>query len=140
MGFIDWINNRKASEPVAHETKPENAKKMYARLDAQERADLRPIDRLSPEQLAKVDAIKERLKHNALQMSGGDFTPSADGTNGNREAERQKMTAQDKTAPALSPTSTQAGKTAPENAPRKRPEKPPARPQTVPRTRPSWER
>jgi hypothetical protein len=61
---------------------------------------------------------------------------------------RQNMTGQEKAAPALSPTSTQAGKTAekggpapPEERGAKGPEKPSARPQqTVPRRPPSWER
>jgi hypothetical protein len=62
---------------------------------------------------------------------------------------RQNMTGQDKAAPALTPTSAQAGQPSTEkkvpspsnNAPAKAPQKDGARsPQTVPRRPPSWER
>jgi hypothetical protein len=51
---------------------------------------------------------------------------------------QQNMTAQDKIAPALSPTSMQAGKTGPEKSIPTASDK--GRPQTLPRTPPSWER
>jgi hypothetical protein len=154
MPFLDFIRNRNASrqQQVAQNTqerKPETARQMYARQGAQETAKLTPLDRLPAEQKAKVDAIKATLEKATQHIGQSVGTPSvsAPDTAGDREAMRQKMAAQDKAAPALTPTGMEAGRTAhdqsrtPANAPTpKAPEKASPRPQTVPRPRPSWQR
>ncbi len=61
---------------------------------------------MPPDQQAKVEAIKARLEKATQHINKDANTPSsAAPSDGNREAVRQNQTAQDKTAPALSPTS-----------------------------------
>jgi hypothetical protein len=145
MGFLGWIRNRNAAQQQSaanksQEPRPENAKQMYAREAAQERANRTPLDRMPAEQQAKVDKIKATLEKATQHIERSTETsPTPVDANGGREAVRQNMTAQDKAAPAFSPTSAQAGKT-PLEKPVKAPEKPQERPQTVPRPRTSWER
>ena len=149
MAFLDWIRERNASQqpPVAQkaqEQKPATAKEMYARQDVQGKTTERTMNRMPPDQLAKVEAIKQRLEAATQHIGGNTPAPTPADNSGSREPMRQNMTAQDKTAPALSPTTAQAGQTAEKGAPEtsgKIPEKTPARsPQTVPRRPPSWER
>jgi hypothetical protein len=156
MAFLDFIQNRKASQqrPAAANTpqtpKPETAKEMYSRQAARETVNPKALEQLSPDQRAKVDAIKERLEKATQHIDKNAQSPASAPSDsmGNREALRQSMTGQDKTAPALSPTSAETGRTAVGNAPApsnetpaKTPAKPAERaPQTVPRPRPSWER
>jgi len=149
MGWKDWIPNRGqqhvAEKPKAQ--KPQNAKQMYARQDGQEQANRTPLDRMPPEQRAQVDAIKAKLEKATQHIDGNAQRPSpaSSDSDGGREAARQNMAGQEKTAPALSPTSVQAGKTAQEKptSPSQetpRTDKRQSRPQTVPRPKPSWER
>jgi hypothetical protein len=154
MGLLAWIRNRSAGpqQSVAsksQEPRPENAKQMYAREAAPEKAKLTPINRMPPDQQAKVDKIKATLEKATRHIEGNvQSTPAAvPDVNGGREAVRQNMTAQDKVAPALSPTSAQHGKTAQEKPPipsQEPPTKSPDNPRhgqpTLPRPRPSWER
>jgi hypothetical protein len=155
MALLDFINNRKASQEQAAASakqaqRPETAKEMYTRQEAQERGAERSMGQLPPEQQAKVEAIKARLEKATQHIDKNAPTQSATPYDaaGNREALRQNMTGQDKAAPALSPTTAEAGKTAIENtptpskeSPSKTPENTPSRaPQTTPRPRPSWER
>jgi hypothetical protein len=145
VAFLDFLKNRtQTQQPVAQkpqEQKPESAKEMYTRQSGQERAARNPIDRMPAEQREKVDAIKATLEKATQHRDGAVQMPAAEPeAMGNREAARQNMTGQDKAAPALSPTSGQAGtpateKESPANAPEK-----PARPQSLPRPKPSWER
>jgi hypothetical protein len=147
MAFLDFIRNRSASQQQSAQQqsqspKPENAKQMYARQDAQERANSKPVDRLPPDQRAQVDAIRAKLDK-ATQHMGGNAQSHAqtEGHNDTREAARQNMTAQDKNAPALSPTSAQHGKTAHDVRPsQESTEKTQPRQQTISRPKPSWER
>jgi hypothetical protein len=120
---------------------------MYTRQAAQDRAAQQPMDRMPPEQLAKVEAIKARLESATRHISPAESqAPNPADNSGSREAMRQNMTGQEKAAPALSPTSAQAGVTAqksgppPEERAAKTPERPSVRQQTLPRPRPSWER
>jgi len=154
MGFLGWIKNRSSQNHQpdsnrAPEPRPENAKRMYARQDGQERANLTPMDRMPPDQRAQVDAIKAKLEKATrhIDTNAPAPLPAAGESGGGHTAERQNMAGQEKTAPALSPTSAQAGKTPNENAPvpsteppAKTQDKAVSRPQTVPRPRPSWER
>lgn len=149
MPFLDFIHNRNASQQqsvaqTSQSQAPENAKQMYARQAAEEKANEKPIDRLPADQRVQVEAIKAKLEKATQHITkdAGSVAPAS--SDGSREAMRQNMTGQDKTAPALSPTSAQAGKTAgeksPANEPAKTQDKPTQRPQTMPRPRPSWER
>jgi len=154
MALLDFMNKRKAAQQQSvanksQEPKPETAKEMYTRQAGQEQT-ARPLDRMPPDQQAKVEGIKASLQKATQHIDKSAHSPSAapaDG-NGSREAMRQNMTGQDKTAPALSPTSAQSGTTAEKNTPgqlnetpAKTQEKAPGRAQqTVPRPKPSWER
>ena len=153
MAFLDWVKSKSQQQSIvskSQETKPETAKEMYTREAAQEKANLKPLDQMPADQRAKVEAIKATLEKATQHIDKSAQAPSpaaADGT-GNREAVRQNMTGQDRTAPALSPTSAEAGRTGQSNAPTASHE-PPANTQdkaagrtqqTVPRPRPSWER
>jgi len=152
--LLDWIQNRQ--KPVAvkpQEQRPETVHQKQARVDAEDRAKLTPVDRMPADQTAQLGPIRERFEK-ATRFQGPAIDPppaSAPGTMDNREPMRQNMTSQDHAAPTLSPTSAETGKTALENSPnrsdespartpRKTPEKQQPRPQTLPRSRPSWER
>lgn len=112
MAILDFLKNHQASQqqPVAEksqEQKPETAKQMYGRQAAQEKAHQKPMSEMPPDQKAKVEAIKEKLESSTQQTERNDKPlshPSKDSGEG-PEAARQKLNAQDKTAPALSPTS-----------------------------------
>lgn len=149
MGLLDWITKRNTGrqQSVAETPqRPERAKEMYTREAAQEKTNLKPLDRMPADQLAKVDAIKAKLEKATQHIDANALTPSpAANGNDSLEAARQNMTGQGKHAPALSPTNAHAGKAAHETlpapsqeSPSKAPDKP--RPQTVPRPQPSWER
>jgi hypothetical protein len=154
MALLDFMKNRNASpqQAVAQKAqaqKPETAKEMFTRQAEQDRTAQQPIDRMPTDQQAKVDAIKQRLESATRHISPEQSKePVPVDNSGSREAMRQNMTGQEKAAPALSPTTAQAGKTAEKGGPApsdergaKSPEKPSARPQqTLPRRPPSWER
>jgi hypothetical protein len=119
---------------------------MYTREAAQEKANQTPVDRMPEEQRAKAREVAARLdkatSHN--ENLAKTPTPAPADAMGNREAMRQNMTGQDKTAPAMSPTSAQSGQPATEKDHSQQQEKAPGkqagRSQTLPRPRPSWER
>ncbi len=152
MAFLDFIRKRNAPEQQSiaskvPEQRPETAKKMCT-LQSREKANQKPMDRMPPDQQAKVDSIKATLERATQHVNKSPDAPAStppEGT-GSREAMRQNMTGQDKTAPALSPTSAETGQTAEKNAPA--PDETPARTQqktpglkqTLSRPRPSWER
>jgi len=154
MALLDFIKNRNASQQPSvaqkvSEQKPETAKEMYSRQAGQEKAAQKPLDQLPPDQQARAKAIGATLEKATQHVERiPHISPAGPGDNtGNQEALRQNQTGQDKTAPALSPTDAQTGRTAEGNAPApskeapaKTPEKPAGRTQTLPRPRPSWER
>jgi len=154
MAFLDFINKRNASpqQSVARKTqdpKPESAKEMYTRQAAQEKAGPPAMERISAGDQAKVEAIKQKLESASRHISPAQSqAPIPADNSGSREAMRQNMTGQEKAAPALSPTSAQAGKVTEKGGPApsqeraaKGPEKASERPQqTLPRRPPSWER
>jgi hypothetical protein len=157
MALLDFMKRDQApaQQPVAktqqeqtQETSaPQTARQMYAQKAAQEKTP--PLNQMPQDQQARLEAIKATLQKATQHIDKNAAAPSpapADGTD-SREAMRQKMTGQDKAAPALSPTSAEAGQRAaelnsPSNVtPMKTPEKQVTRaPQTVPRRPPSWER
>ena len=145
MGFLEWIKNSNASQqqPVANkpqQPKPETAKQMYTREAALDAAKRKPLSELPPAVQSRLDGIKETLRRATQHHEPNGDSPSAPaGGLTNREAMRQNMTGQDRTAPALSPTGMHAGtpdseKISPPITPRVE------RPKTLPRTPPSWER
>jgi hypothetical protein len=136
--------NAPKQEPVdekTHQQQPENAKTMYTRKAEQEKANLKRIDRLSPDQQIKLDAIKERFEKATQNIGQKTNTPSPTDAGGSPEVSRQNMTGQDRTAPALSPTNAHAGQpvTNKEKSPSPQTEKK-AEHKTLPRPQPSWER
>ncbi len=156
MAFLDFVKNRQAGQQQAvagntQEQKPQTAKEMYTQQAAQEKATQKTVDQIPDADKAKAKEVGERIdKATQHLQKNAPAQPSvpADGT-GSPEPMRQNMTAQDKSAPSLSPTSAQKGTPATEKsaaspsteAPAKPQEKPPQRqPQTVPRRPPSWER
>jgi hypothetical protein len=145
VALLDFIKNRNAArqQSVAQtqQQKPETAKEMYSRQDAQKTTS-NAVDRMPPEQLAKVDEIKARMEKATQHVGQNAAAPqqSSGEEPGNRQAMRQNMVSQDKTAPSMSPTSAQAGKPESEKAPARTPQKSSQRPHTVARRPPSWER
>jgi hypothetical protein len=155
MGVREWFNKTAApQEPVAQNTqaqKPSNAKELYTQRAGQETTNRKPMDQMPPDQQVKVEAIKEKLEKATRHIQQKDTArpqEPADSTT-SPQPMRQNMMSQDKGAPALSPTSAQAGATAPEKntatpsqeSPAKAPEKSaPRAPQTMARRPPSWER
>jgi hypothetical protein len=149
MGFTDWIKNRNASQQASvaensQQQKPETAKEMYSREAAQEKANAKPI---TPEIKAQADRVTATMDKATQHMSQNSGAPSAAPSDGASSPQpmRQNMTGQDKTAPALSPTSAQRGQTEKDspgksNAPAETQTKAADRAQTLPRPKPSWER
>ncbi|MGA3091777.1 MAG: hypothetical protein ABSD75_24480 [Terriglobales bacterium] len=155
MAFLDFIRNREASQQQSvaeksQEQKPMNAKEMYSRQAQQDGASQKSMGQMPPDQQGKVEAIRTELQKATQHTQQNAPTQQAAPTDSAASPEpmRQNMVGQDKTTPALSPTSAQAGMTATKDAatksnetPAKAPEKTPQHaPQTVPRRPPSWER
>jgi hypothetical protein len=141
MAFLDFVNNRQGAQQQAvaqkaQEQKPETAKEMYARQDAQHKAASKNI---TPEIKAQADRAMATMN----KASGHAQSPAkrtAPETGSAPQAQLQNQSRQDKAQSALSPTDGAAGKTAIQDK-EKAPEKTPQRaPQTMPRRPPSWER
>jgi hypothetical protein len=150
MALLKFLKERQQQVNQDKPAQPETAKQMYARQEAQRSAQS-PMDKMPAEQRAKVDEIKARIER-ATQHTGQEVSTrqtSPGDTPVTQEAMRQNMTGQDKTAPAMSPTSELAGKTSLERGDAVRPSPTPPRPpqkmtpkpqQTIARRPPSWER
>jgi hypothetical protein len=116
MAFLDFIKNREGQRPVEQQQKPETAKEMYAQKAVDDRAALKPLDRLPEQSKVELADAKARFEKGTQNMNQGAPTPTpapSDST-ASPEAMRQGMANQDKATPELSPTSMQAGKTTPE--------------------------
>ena len=154
MALLDFIKNRNngQQQAAAENTQPqkaETAKEMYTREAAQDKANAKPLDTMPADQQAKALAVKERLEkatqHRESNAPAPSPTPSDSASS--PQTGRQNMTGQDRAAPALSPTTEQAGKTKSE-VPDKSAESPAKSPapssdrsqQTMARRPPSWER
>jgi hypothetical protein len=153
MALLDFIKNgqQQSATQSSQNQKSETAKEMYTREAAREKSAVKPMDQMPPDQQGKVEAIREKLQkatqhiqQNAPAQQGAPTDSTA-----RPEPMRQNMVSQDKAAPALSPTSGQAGVTAAgksaatpsQDSSAKSQEKSAQRaPQTVPRRQPSWER
>ena len=153
MALLDFIKNRQAqqqSKEQAAQPKPETARNMYARQGEQERASSRPMDQMPPQQQAKVEEVKAQLQkatQHLDQQAPANAPAPADAT-ASPQPMRQNMMAQDKAAPAQSPTSAQLGQTANDKCPSapsregqsRTQESSQQRAKTMARTTPSWER
>ena len=138
MALLDFIKNRQ-TQPPAPKTQPETAKAMYAREASQEKASQPSPASLSPDQQAKVKEVQATMQKASHSL--GQTSPSASPTEGtaNPQPMVQRATNQDKAAPALSPTSAQAGvRSHEQEKPSPSPAKTPGK--TMPRPPPSWER
>jgi hypothetical protein len=145
VALLDFIKNRNTSQQQSvanksQEQKPETAKEMYAREASRDDTNRKPVNEIPEADKAAAKAAGERLDKATQHLR--ENAPSQPGdSGGSREAVRQNMTGQDKTVPALSPTSAQTGQPATEKPPSKEPQTPEkGRAQTMPRPRPSWER
>ena len=147
MGLLDFVKNRnqQQQEKPQEQQKPETAKEMYTR-QGQEQGAQRSVNDLSPQETAKVEAVRSQLDKATSHQRTESGQPQKQDNSSSPAAVRQNQNAQDKTAPNLSPTSGQAGRSSADQQPSKQepskqPEKTPEqRPQTMPRPRPSWER
>jgi hypothetical protein len=117
MGLLDFIKNR--NQPSAEATaqpKQETAKQMYTREAGEDRAAMKPLDRLPEQPREQLDEIKSRMEKATAQPEPGAGSASPAPTDGasSPEPQRQNMASQETTSPDLSPTSMQAGRTASE--------------------------
>ncbi len=141
MAFLDFINNRQESQQqsvaqTSQEQKPETAKEMYARQDAQAKASAKQI---TPEIKAQADRATATM-NKATEHVQSPAKRTAPETGSAPQAQLQNQSRQDKAQEALSPTDGASGKTALQDK-EKAPEKAPQRAQqTMPRRPPSWER
>jgi hypothetical protein len=142
MAFLDFVRNRQESQQqsvaqTSREQKPETAKEMYTRQDAQEKtAASKPI---TPEIKAQADRAMATM-NKASEHVQSPAKRTAPETGSAPQAQLQNQSRQDETQEALSPTDGASGKTALQDK-EKAPEKAPQRaPQTMPRRPPSWER
>jgi hypothetical protein len=114
MAFLDFIKNRQSEQQTPlQETKPEHAKpatarEMYAQQDAQEKANR---TELTPDVKSKADEVMQAV--NQASLSAQTQSPSSPSEGGGSSTPmRQAEMNQDKTAPALSPTTEQVGRPA----------------------------
>jgi hypothetical protein len=154
MAFLDFIKNREGQRPVAEQQsqqqKPETAKEMYTRKDAQDRAAMKPLDQIPADKQARVDAVRAEFEKSTQHQeeSAPSAMPAPADATASPQPMQQKMMSQDKPAPDLSPTSAQKGTKAMEQeapaasdqAQSKAPEKSADQSKTIARRPPSWER
>jgi hypothetical protein len=153
MALLDFIKNRK-QQPSTEQTqnqKPETAKQMYAREAAQDRANQKPEPQIADAEKVKAKELGARIDAVAqeTQQKVPAQTPAPESGASSPEPQRQMMTAQDKVAPSLSPTTAQAGTPAAEQEKNALAKGSPAQSQqksqeppkpTIARRPPSWER
>lgn len=150
MAFLDFLKKRQQQTAAPKPQQAETAKQMHTR-EAGQQTKQNSLDQMPQEQRAKIDEIKARMEratqHSELQSVSRQASQADAPVT--QEAMRQNVTAQDKTAPALSPTSAQTGKTSLESGASLRPSPTPKvqhktirqKPQqTIARRPPSWER
>lgn len=153
MAFLDFIKNCGQQEQPAAQSqsqKPETAKEMYRQKDVQDKAALKPLDRLKPEHQTTVEAIKTEFQKSTQhqEKSAPTAAPVPADATASPQPMQQKMMSQDKPAPDLSPTSAQKGTkameqdapAASEQAQSKTQEKSADQSKTIARRPPSWER
>jgi hypothetical protein len=114
MAFLDFIKNRQAEQQTpSQDTKPEHAKpatarEMYAQQEAQEKANRAE---LTPDVKSKADEVMKAVNQASLSAQAQSQSAPSEG-GGSSTPMRQAEMNQDKTAPALSPTTDQVGKAA----------------------------
>jgi hypothetical protein len=147
MALLDFIKNRGGQRAVGEQQSqqqtPETAKQMHTREALEEKATAKPVSQIPEDQRAKAAEVGEKIQA-AIKVQGPDNVPDPpSGGASSAQPMRQQMMSQDKAAPAMSPTSAQAGVTETEqksNAPSQAQESSPSRQQTIARPAPSWER
>lgn len=146
MALLDFIKNRNQQPTETPEQKTETYKQSKTRDAEFEKANAKPVDReMKPHQQALMAEAQEQWR-SATQQPEKSTVPSpapVDATS-SPQPMAQKMKNQDTAAPALSPTTMQAGARESEKetpAPSaESQEKTQQRPQTIARPAPSWER
>jgi hypothetical protein len=138
MPILDFIKNRNSQQQsTEQQPKLETAKEMYTREASQDKAAAKPVQQISADDKARVSEIRTDMQKATQQVGPESPSPDPGGGGASPQAMRQNMSNQDKTAPSLSPTSEQMGKTSTDKevaAPSQ------ARQQTIARPSPSWER
>jgi hypothetical protein len=115
MALLDFIKNRGEQRPAgeqrSQQQKPDNAKQMYTQKDAEDRANAKPIA-LDQKQEASVKEAGDLFRKGSASPEPGPEAPTPAPTESNTAPQQpmvQASMSQDKTAPALSPSSAQAG-------------------------------
>jgi hypothetical protein len=146
MGMLDFIKNRGSRQQPPEQAKPETAKQMYTREAAQEKPSARAINDLSAGDKASLSKAQELFAKGTRQAQESPAMPApqAEGATAPQPMAQMSMN-QDKSAPALSPTSAQQGTRAHEQeSPASAKQNPsPSQEQAKPtmaRRPPSWER
>ena len=153
MGILDFIRNRQSSQQQTsektQEQSPSTAKEMYARQEAQEKKSQPAVEQISDQDKASAREAAERIKRVTERLEKVSPSHSAAPSEGTASPQpmRQKMMQQENAAPALSPTTAQAGATAKdatrpsnESAGKTTEQSEQRTRQTLPRRPPSWER
>ena len=150
MAYLDWIRNRGKQQAVAPKPQQENAKQMYAREAAQERATGRGVSQMPAEAKAAAKDVRTFLENYGKSVMENPPALNMTDVEGATSPQpmRQSMVRQHIHPPALSPTSGQSGlehqhsgPPASETPAVETPKQTPTPPQpTVPRRPPSWER
>jgi hypothetical protein len=144
MGILDFIKNRQAQpQPAAPQTQPETAKQMYAREAVQDKAAAKSPSQMPADQRAKVAEVSAKMQAHTMgaeQTAQSVSAAPADAT-ANPQPMKQASMQQDNAAPALSPTTAQAGTQEAENkSPAPSQSKSQEQVKTMARRPPSWER
>ncbi len=148
MGFLSFIKERQTQQPQeeqqSQQQKTETAKQMYSREAVEQAGGTKPVS-LTPAQEASAKEAAGLFRQGT--QATVEVTPAPTPTPGdgasNQQPMKQNMMGQDKEAPALTPTSAQAGRSVSEiGPPAATPDKPEPSGNNKGRTPepPSWER
>jgi len=152
MAFLDFIKNRDGQRPVSEQQsqqqKPDISREESNAVSEQPG---KTVSHLPEDIRARARDIGSRIEQSAqnIEQSAGTVPQAPTEATGNQQPMRQNMTAQDKPAPDLSPTSFQAGIPAKDVEGPGPPEPTPSTSQsqtqeqartTIARRPPSWER
>jgi transglutaminase/protease-like cytokinesis protein 3 len=148
MAFLKFIKNhdgqRPAAEQQSQQQKPEISREASSAVQEQPS---KTVSQMPEDIRARARDIGSRIEQSGqnIEQSASALPQAPTEATGNQQPLRQNMTAQDKPAPDLSPTSFQAGIPAKDVEAPARPEATPETSQeqartTIARRPPSWER
>lgn len=148
MAFLDFVKNhdgqRPAGQQQSQQQKPDISREASNALSEQP---AKTVSQLPEDIRTRARDIGSRIEQSGqnIEQSASTLPQAPTDATGNQQPMRQNMTAQDKPAPDLSPTSFQAGIPAKDVEAPARPEATPATSQeqarnTIARRPPSWER